>query len=106
LAWEALTVVHTVLVVPSSLSLLALTFFDLTLQVLKSQQGRDDRVRDLLSTIVDMLGFVKDVEGLKKMQKIEQTVSCMMEEIRDCAVFIQEYSGKGLFGEYCRTFVR
>jgi hypothetical protein len=76
----------------------------LDLQVLKSQQGRDDSVRDLLSTIVDMLGFVKDVEGLQKMQKIQETVSSMMKGILDCALFVQEYSGKGLFGEYCHSF--
>jgi hypothetical protein len=79
---------------------------DLTLQVLKGQQDRDNKVRDLLSTIVDMLGFAEDVEGLQKMQKVQDTVLYMIKEIRDCALFVHEYCGKGLFGAHYGSSVQ
>jgi len=84
LAWEALTVVH---------------------KVLKCQQDRDDRVRDLLSTIVDMLGFMEDVNAISKIQRIQDTVSCMMRQICECALFVHKYGERGLFGRVARDAV-
>ena len=73
---------------------------DVAFQILKDQQDRDDKIRALLSTMVDMLGFVDAVDACSNIQKLQDTVSSMMDQIRECAVFIQQYCGIGLFSGY------
>jgi hypothetical protein len=60
------------------------------------QQDLDNKIRTLLSTIRDMLGFLEDVDGVSKIGKLQDTVSSMMKQIYECALFIQEYGQKGL----------
>ena len=48
-----------------------------------------------------MLGFVKEFDMVPKIEKLENTVSYMMKQIHECALFIQQYSESGLFSEYC-----
>jgi hypothetical protein len=47
-----------------------------------------------------MLEFMDAVDSLPKIQKLQSTVSLMMDEIRKCALFIQEYAEKGFFRGY------
>jgi hypothetical protein len=70
------------------------------LQALKGQQDRDDKIKTLLLTIVDVLGFVEEVDALSKIRKLEDTVSSMMKQIYECALFIQTYGEKGLASTY------
>jgi len=51
-------------------------------------------------TIVDVLGFVEEVDALLKIRKLEDTISSMMEKIFECALFIQTYGEKGLASTY------
>jgi len=51
-------------------------------------------------TIVDVLGFVEEVDALSKIRKLEDTVSSMMKQIYECALFIQTYGEKGLASMY------
>jgi hypothetical protein len=74
------------------------------LQALKGQQDRDNKIKTLLLTIVDVLGFVEEVDALSKIRKLEDTVSSMMKQIYQCALFIQTYGEKGLASTYRQAF--
>jgi hypothetical protein len=43
---------------------------------------------------------VNTVDALPKIQKLQDTVSSMMKQIHECALFIQHYGKKGFFGGY------
>jgi hypothetical protein len=47
-----------------------------------------------------MLEFVNAVDALPKIQKLEDTFSCMMKQIYECALFIREYGERGFFRGY------
>ena len=73
---------------------------DFAWQILKSQQDRDDNIRILLMTIADLLGFMDAVDVLPKIQKLQDTVSSIMEQIQECALFIEQYCENGLLSGY------
>jgi hypothetical protein len=53
-------------------------------------------MRMLLLTMRDMLEFVEDEDAISKIRKLQSTVSLMMKQIYECALFIQEYGEMGL----------
>jgi hypothetical protein len=53
-----------------------------------------------------MLGFVEDANAVPKIQRLEETVSYMMKQIHECALFIQQYGENGLLSEYCQASIR
>ena len=48
-----------------------------------------------------MLRFVEEVDAVPKIEKHQSTVTFMMKQIHECALFIQQYGENGLFSEYC-----
>ena len=68
--------------------------------VFKSVRDRDDKINALLLSIVDMLGFMKEIEPLPKIRNLQDTVSAMMKQIYECALFIQAYGERSLIGMY------
>jgi hypothetical protein len=48
--------------------------------------------------MVDMLGFMKEIEPLPKIRNLQDTVSAMMKQIYECALFIQAYGERSLTG--------
>jgi hypothetical protein len=72
-----------------------------SLQALMAQQNRDDKIKELFLTMRDMLEFVGDVDALPKISNLQCTVSSMMKQIYECALFIQEY-GKMSLARTCR----
>jgi hypothetical protein len=53
----------------------------------------------------DMLEFVDDVDAVSKIRKLQVTVSLMMKEIYECALFIQEYGRVGLGSTWHQAFL-
>jgi hypothetical protein len=65
-----------------------------------AQRDRDENVRNLTTSMTDMLAFVEEVDALKRIKILEAVVSKMLKEITSCALFIQEYVKKGFYGEF------
>ena len=53
---------------------------------------------DLVSDVATMYSFVEDGEALQKIKSLEDTVSCMVKQTMECAIFIQEYMQIGFYG--------
>ncbi|KIM78135.1 hypothetical protein PILCRDRAFT_824851 [Piloderma croceum F 1598] len=75
LAWDVLTIAH---------------------KAFKALQDRDDRIKTLLSTAIDMLGFLDEIKPLPKIRILQDTVSAMMKQIYECAVFVHTYGERSL----------
>jgi hypothetical protein len=48
--------------------------------------------------MVKMYSFVEDGEALQKIKSLEETVSCMVKQTMECAIFVQEYMQIGFYG--------
>jgi hypothetical protein len=68
-----------------------------------AQRARDENIRNLAISMMDMLAFVEEVDALKRIRLLEIVVSDMLREINACAVFIQEYIRNGSYGESNHT---
>ncbi|EGN96851.1 hypothetical protein SERLA73DRAFT_185049 [Serpula lacrymans var. lacrymans S7.3] len=61
---------------------------------LVAQLNRDQKIQDLWSTASDMFDFLDAAEPV--IDEIQRpTVSNMLKQIHDCALFVQEYAGNG-----------
>ncbi|EGN96507.1 hypothetical protein SERLA73DRAFT_58040, partial [Serpula lacrymans var. lacrymans S7.3] len=59
-----------------------------------AQLDRDQNIQNLWSTAADMLDFLNVAEPIiDEVQK--PIVANMLKQIHDCALFVQEYTGKG-----------
>jgi hypothetical protein len=71
----------------------------------RKQQKADDKVVQLVRTMVEVYSFVDDIESLP--QRIERLESIVVEITRqtvECAIFICEYTGHGFSGMYTVAF--
>jgi hypothetical protein len=71
----------------------------LRLQILKAQQDKDAKVRQLWDVVLDTLDFMKLAEPLKEIKGVEKTVQAIMKQIYDCTLFLRGYGERGFFGE-------
>jgi hypothetical protein len=78
--------------------------FDLTSQVLKAQETRDNDVRGLSQAMADMFAFMDDIQNLEKIKPLQDTVTAMMVQVQECAKFISEYVGHGFLSKPFFTF--
>jgi hypothetical protein len=65
-----------------------------------AQRARDENIRNLATSMTDMLAFVEEVDALKRVRILETVVSDMLREITACALFIQEYVEKIFISEF------
>ncbi|KAJ7096825.1 WD40-repeat-containing domain protein, partial [Mycena epipterygia] len=75
----------------------------LAYKVVQKQQDTDDRLLELVQTMVEVYSFVEDVEFLsQKIKRLEDSVLGITRETVECAIFIHEYTGKGFAGRVVR----
>jgi hypothetical protein len=68
------------------------------LQIIRAQQARDAKVRQLWDTVLDTLDFMKQAEPLKAIKGLEKTVQAIMKQIYDCTLFLRSYGDRGFVG--------
>jgi len=71
-----------------------------------AQQDRDDEVRKLWGTVVDVLDFMKQAEPLKEIQGLEKTTQAIMKQVYECTLFLRDYESRNFGGEYLSHRVR
>ncbi|KAJ6586716.1 hypothetical protein B0H10DRAFT_2197960 [Mycena sp. CBHHK59/15] len=65
-------------------------------QVVIKQQGTDDKLHKLIQTMVEVYSFVEETEFVsQKIKRLEDTVLAIVKQTAECAIFIQEYTGRG-----------
>ncbi|KAJ7117503.1 hypothetical protein C8R44DRAFT_707873 [Mycena epipterygia] len=70
-------------------------------QAVKKQQETDEKIVELVQTMVATFSFVEDTKSLpEKIAGLENTCLAIVKQTVECAVFIREYIGKG-FGSVC-----
>ncbi|KAJ7121443.1 hypothetical protein C8R44DRAFT_588725, partial [Mycena epipterygia] len=68
-------------------------------QVAKKQQETDEKLVNLVETMVDVYSFVGDVASLpQKIKSLEDKALAIVKQTCDCALFIQEYTAHGFSG--------
>jgi hypothetical protein len=64
----------------------------------QNQRETDDKVLQLVQTMVELYSFAEDIESLRdKMKSLENVVEITKQTL-ECAIFIQEYTGHGFAG--------
>ena len=73
-------------------------------QVVKGQLDRDARLVGLVKTMEDVYSFVDATESFRnKVKVLEKTISKILKQTVECAIFIREYTGHGFGGELLKT---
>ncbi|KAJ7847238.1 hypothetical protein B0H14DRAFT_3676577 [Mycena olivaceomarginata] len=68
-------------------------------QAVKNQRETDEKIVELVQTMVTMFSFVEDTESLPgKIKGLEDTCLAIVKQTVECAMFIREYTGKGFGG--------
>ncbi|KAJ7117549.1 hypothetical protein C8R44DRAFT_707901 [Mycena epipterygia] len=68
-------------------------------EVVKKQQETDEKLVELVETMVTTFSFVEDTESLpRKIKGLENTCLAIVKQTVECAIFIREYIGKGFGG--------
>jgi len=67
--------------------------------VVKNQLETDNKLVDLVNTMIDVWSFVDDVNSLPaKMKRLEDIIDKIQTQTVECAIFIREYTGHGFGG--------
>ncbi|KAF5372667.1 hypothetical protein D9615_009843 [Tricholomella constricta] len=61
------------------------------LTVLIAQYERNARIQDLWACVHETLDFMKDAEALRDVQSLTGTVQAMMEQLRECIIYLTGY---------------
>ena len=67
-------------------------------QILQAQYDRDAKARDLWACILDTIDFMNHAEPLKVIQHLSKTTQAIMEQLRECIIFLTEYGKKSMTG--------
>ncbi|KAJ7192655.1 hypothetical protein GGX14DRAFT_594255, partial [Mycena pura] len=70
-------------------------------EAVKKQQDADDKILQLVQTMVEVYSFVEDVESQflsQKIQRLQKVVAEIIKQTLECAIFIREYTGHGFRG--------
>ena len=68
-------------------------------QVVKNQLETDNKLLDLVKTMIDVWSFVDDVKSLpEKLKRLEEIIDNIQKQTVECAIFIREYTGHGFGG--------
>jgi hypothetical protein len=60
--------------------------------MVQAQQGRDQHILDLLTTMEDTYSFIVSVDELKKSPVLQDIVEQILKQTIECGYFIQEYA--------------
>ncbi|KAJ7465935.1 hypothetical protein FB451DRAFT_1486123 [Mycena latifolia] len=68
-------------------------------EAVKKQEEKDEKVIKLVQTMTDAYSFAEDIESLPgKIKRLEDTISALVKQTEECALFIREYTGHGFCG--------
>jgi hypothetical protein len=68
-------------------------------QAVKGQLERDSKLVGLVQTMDDVYSFVEASESFQdKVNLLEDTISRLLKQTVECAIFIREYTGHGFTG--------
>ncbi|OBZ66774.1 Vegetative incompatibility protein HET-E-1 [Grifola frondosa] len=81
-----------------TLAKLALGALTKAYNIVNQQIKVDDDVRNLASSMEDMLAALVALDGVEKIKMLRDAVERAMEAVRSCADFISEYVQRGFFG--------
>ncbi|KAJ7246869.1 WD40-repeat-containing domain protein [Mycena haematopus] len=75
-------------------------------EAVQKQQDTDEKVQELVETMVEVYSFVDDVESLPhRIKRLEDVLIQITKQTLECAIFIREYTGHGFAGRLFRTNV-
>ncbi|KAJ7121439.1 WD40 repeat-like protein [Mycena epipterygia] len=67
-------------------------------QAVKNQQDTDEKLVNLVETMVEVYSFVEDVSSLpQKIKSLEDKALAIVQQTVECALFIQEYTSHGFY---------
>jgi hypothetical protein len=67
---------------------------------MRGQLERDSKLVGLVQTMEDVYSFVEASDSFQnKVQLLEETISRILKQTVECAIFIREYTGHGFTGE-------
>ena len=67
-----------------------------TIQVVKNQLERDQKVINLMAAMEHVYSFVDEIQSIPdKVKSLEQLIKTILQQTFECAIFIQDYSGLG-----------
>lgn len=69
---------------------------ELSCQLVKAQQSRDDKIATLIQTLQSTYSIVVGSEILKD-ERLQDVLSRILKQTVDCGFFIQEYTRHGTF---------
>ncbi|KAF5377095.1 hypothetical protein D9615_010547 [Tricholomella constricta] len=64
------------------------------LTILGAHYERNVRIQDLWTCVLETLDFMKSTESLRDVQSLTGTVQAMMEQLRECIIYLTEYWGR------------
>ncbi|KAJ7469210.1 hypothetical protein FB451DRAFT_1560182 [Mycena latifolia] len=71
----------------------------LVYEAVKKQDEKDEKVIQLVQAMSDAYSFVEDMDSLPgKIKRLEDTISALVKQTEECALFIREYTGHGFCG--------
>ncbi|KAF8339879.1 uncharacterized protein EI90DRAFT_2884005, partial [Cantharellus anzutake] len=69
-------------------------------QAIQGQIERDDALRDLVDSMVDLYSFVDDVDELEnKIKSLERVIIRVSVQMTECGIFIKQYVSHGFAGK-------
>ncbi|KAF5367346.1 hypothetical protein D9615_010265 [Tricholomella constricta] len=66
------------------------------LSVLNAHYERNARIQGLWACVLETLDFMKDTNSLRNVQSLTGTVQAMMEQLRECIIYLTEYWGRSM----------
>jgi hypothetical protein len=67
--------------------------------MVKAQQGRDQQILDLVTTMENTYSFVVSAEELKKYPILQDIVEQILRQTIECGYFIQDYTRRNFGGK-------
>ena len=66
---------------------------------MQGQTERDDAIRGLVASMVDLYSFVDDVDELRdKITSLEDVIIRISVQMTECGIFIKQYLSRGFAG--------
>jgi len=60
--------------------------------MVQAQQGRDQKIQDLVTTMGDTYSLITSVDELKENRVLQDVVEQILKQTIECGYFIQEYT--------------
>ena len=68
--------------------------------MITKQLGRDKKITGLVQTMTNLYDFIQDTNPLEKIRSYQRTVERLVQQTKECAYFIADYSKTSFFGAH------